>query len=226
MLLVYVAFTIAVAAIVPAFAAKMVAVLQKELLNDLAAAQSLNADSLIHNARAVSKGTAFAVFLLLTLIISFLYYRLGQDAFIYCFFVILLGVIALMDWMVELIPEWSTGALLWVGIFASLFEFTSLPVDQALVGAACGWLLFTLPNFMLEVFKGEKDAVGLGDVSFLAGLGAWLGPKGAVSTALLSIGLALSIRLWLRVRGKEVRFIAFGPFLSLSAAMVLVHLLL
>lgn len=223
MLVIYIALAVSVAALIPILAVRAAASLQKELLDDLAVAQNLSPRELLRDGRRVSKGAAFAAFFLLASIAVLLLYQLGQSAWVYCVFVFLLGLIALVDWAIELIPEWATEALLWSGLFASLFEHVPLPIDKALVGVVCGWLLFTLPNFLLEVFQGKKDAVGLGDVSFLAGLGAWLGPKEVIYTALLSIGLALGVKFWLRVKTSEVQYVAFGPFMSLSALVVLIN---
>lgn len=107
-----------------------------------------------------------------------------------------------------------------------------------LVGLASSFLL---PDFsVLESFTGlflgggilyavaaayqaisHKDGLGGGDIKFLAMVGAFLGPKGAIATLVLSSTLGSILGIFLIVlRGKSrSSAVQFGPFLAAGAAV-------
>ena len=68
-----------------------------------------------------------------------------------------------------------------------------------------------------------RDALGLGDVKLMAGVGAWLGIVAPIHVVLLSSVAALGTMIVVTAtRGRSVRDlpgtgIAFGPFICLSA---------
>lgn len=87
------------------------------------------------------------------------------------------------------------------------------------ISASGGFLLFGfLMNFILK-----KEALGLGDVKLMGGIGVFLGVKGVIFTAFVGsvLGIIISIP-YLLVKGKVLSVqIPFGPFLS-SAAIIYV----
>ncbi|OHB70976.1 MAG: hypothetical protein A2W23_09390 [Planctomycetes bacterium RBG_16_43_13] len=89
----------------------------------------------------------------------------------------------------------------------------------ALIGIAAGGLLIYIIGILGRIAFG-KDAMGFGDVKYLAMLGGFLGWQGVLLTFFLAcfIGSIFGIILYIVTRD---RYIAFGPYLSLGGAMVL-----
>ncbi len=67
-----------------------------------------------------------------------------------------------------------------------------------------------------------RDAIGYGDLKWLAALGAWVGPLGALETLGLSSILACGgiVVVWIRNRRKPTGM-SFGPWLSAAAYILL-----
>src|SRR5690606_9361656 len=97
-------------------------------------------------------------------------------------------------------------------------ESASVSVIQSLIGIASGsgilWLVAVMGKW---VFK--KDAMGMGDVKLLGGIGAFLGFPGVVYTILVSsifgtvIGMAM-----IAVGGHQWRSrLPYGPYLAAAA---------
>lgn len=66
-----------------------------------------------------------------------------------------------------------------------------------------------------------REAMGFGDVKFLACIGAFLGWKGMIFSLLVGslIGAMIGVTLLLATRGKKGRLIPFGPYLALGALL-------
>jgi leader peptidase (prepilin peptidase)/N-methyltransferase len=86
-----------------------------------------------------------------------------------------------------------------------------------LVGGGVIYAIRALGTLLLR-----REAMGLGDVKFMAMCGLLLGPK----AALLAIGVAmvggavLGVGIWIITRNREI---PFGPFLALGALAVLLY---
>ncbi len=95
-----------------------------------------------------------------------------------------------------------------------------LALAQAVLGSLAGWMsLYLIGLVGTVVFR--RNAMGFGDVKFLAPIGCFLGPVGVVyaffCAAIIGTAIGIPMRL-LRAR----REIPFGPYLALGAAVVLV----
>jgi leader peptidase (prepilin peptidase)/N-methyltransferase len=98
----------------------------------------------------------------------------------------------------------------------------------ALLGAAWGWGMLKAVQIFGEIAfartlkkLGTREAMGLGDVKFMAMLGAFLGPH-AVTLIFFMACLIGSVVGIVRLLFTRDHYIAFGPFLAVAAgAMVL-----
>lgn len=150
------------------------------------------------------------------------------------FFFLFAAVVVFMtdiDW--RIIPDEMSFGLIIVGLLASPWNgllrgetFQGRLVEAALgVGAGAGMLL-VVSEFGRRIFK--KEAMGGGDVKLLAGIGAYLGWWGAVTTL-----MAASILGGVAAVGglgfgylRRHQYLPFGPFIVLAALAMLAALLI
>lgn len=96
----------------------------------------------------------------------------------------------------------------------------SVILGQAILGSLAGWFSLYLVGF-LGTIAFRRNAMGFGDVKFLAPIGAFLGPVGVVyaffGAAIVGTVIGLPMRLF-----KSTREIPFGPYLAVGAVLALV----
>lgn len=144
---------------------------------------------------------------------------------VFCVMIGGLIVATFVDFEHMIIPDRTSiggviAGLAFSAIFPSLHasESASVSVIQSLIGIASGsgilWLVAVMGKW---VFK--KDAMGMGDVKLLGGIGAFLGFPGVVYTILVSsifgtvIGMAM-----IAVGGHQWRSrLPYGPYLAAAA---------
>jgi len=88
------------------------------------------------------------------------------------------------------------------------------------LGSLIGWCSLYLVG-LLGTVAFRRNAMGFGDVKFLAPLGAVIGPTGVLYTFFLASVIGALVGLPRRVMGKG-REIPFGPFLALGAVLAAV----
>jgi prepilin signal peptidase PulO-like enzyme (type II secretory pathway) len=91
---------------------------------------------------------------------------------------------------------------------------------QALFGSLAGWMSLYLVG-LIGTLAFRRNAMGFGDVKFLAPIGAFLGPVGVIYAffAAALIGTLVSLPLRLFGGGREI---PFGPYLAAGSLLVLV----
>ncbi|HEX3356653.1 MAG TPA: A24 family peptidase [Tepidisphaeraceae bacterium] len=99
----------------------------------------------------------------------------------------MLCIAAVIDWRERRIPNWLTLLSVASGIAGSFLAGHVAGPSEALLGMIVG---FAIP-FVLFVM----GALGGGDVKLLAGVGAWLGPVGAVKVFLAAAVVGMIIVL-------------------------------
>jgi len=105
----------------------------------------------------------------------------------------LLLALTFIDIDTWLLPYPLTLPLLGTGLFASAFHLSmARSFTSALLGAAIGGGVFFAVSFVGEKLL-RKEALGLGDVWLLAGIGAWLGARALIPVVLLA---SLQGALW------------------------------
>lgn len=145
-------------------------------------------------------------------------WRLGAQpaTLLWCGFVAVVLVLALIDWDTTVLPDALTLPLLWAGLlFASHGLLAGMNALHSIVGAAVGYLSLWSVYWLFKLTTG-KEGMGYGDFKLLAALGAWLGWKAILPIVLFASVLGAVIGLVMKATGalREGRFVPFGPFLA------------
>jgi leader peptidase (prepilin peptidase)/N-methyltransferase len=135
----------------------------------------------------------------------------------------LLIAMTCIDADTQLLPDDLTLPLLWLGLLVNL-NGTFVPLDEAVIGAAAGYLCLWVIFWLFKLATG-KEGMGYGDFKLLAALGAWLGWKmlpvivllSSVVGAIVGIGLIVLAR-----RGRNVPM-PFGPYLAAAGMLALLY---
>ena len=106
--------------------------------------------------------------------------------------------------------------LLWAGLLINV-SGTFVPLEQAVIGAAAGYLSLWIVYQAFLLLTG-KHGMGFGDFKLLAALGAWMGWMSLPWIVLLSsvVGLAWALLLLLAQRMQRDQPMPFGPFLAIA----------
>jgi leader peptidase (prepilin peptidase)/N-methyltransferase len=143
------------------------------------------------------------------------------SAFAIVYIVTVSACISAVDIQRLTIPDWLNIALALGGLLASLYL---APVDLqasvagALAGGFGSWLFKILYLQLRRI-----DAIGLGDVKFLAAAGAWVGPLGVAPLLFIAASSALTLAGLSHLFGKGIaptERIPFAPFLCLGLLSV------
>jgi leader peptidase (prepilin peptidase) / N-methyltransferase len=122
-----------------------------------------------------------------------------------------------------LLPDSMTLPLLWLGLLVNV-EGTFVPLQDAVIGAAAGYLILWSIYWLFKLATG-KEGMGYGDFKLLAALGAWMGWKMLLPIILLSsvvgaiVGVVLIV---LARRGREIP-IPFGPYLAAAGFIAMLY---
>jgi len=121
-----------------------------------------------------------------------------------------------------LLPDQLTLPLVWLALIASVFGITKVTPEEAIIGAACGYLSLWSVFWLFKLVTG-KEGMGYGDFKLLAVFGALLGWQSLLSIILLSsvVGAVMGIIL-LSIQGKDKATpIPFGPYLAIAGWVTL-----
>jgi len=123
--------------------------------------------------------------------------------------------LAMIDADTQLLPNSHTLPLLWIGLLLNLFN-TYVPLPEAVTGAVVGYFFLALPAWIYEKLKGIPEAMGRGDFTLMALLGAWFGWSAILPIVLLSSCVAVAVSLPLMAAGKRdlASRIPFGPYIA------------
>lgn len=132
-----------------------------------------------------------------------------------------LVALALLDLQSRVLPNTFTLTLTVTGIAASLIGLT-VTIHQALLGLALGYLSFYILQLLYRRLTG-RTGVGFGDLKLAAALGVWLGWQPLTLVIMLASLSASFVGLLLILFKCKHRnhYIPFGPFLVLSALIVM-----
>lgn len=149
------------------------------------------------------------------------HWGVGFQAVAACALLAALLALACIDLDTRLLPDNLTLPLLWAGLLVNL-QGTFVPLEQAVLGAAAGYLSLWLVYHLFRWLTG-KEGMGYGDFKLLAALGAWLGWPMLLPIALLaSLAGALAGIALILLRGHDRAVpIPFGPWLALAGAVSL-----
>ncbi|MBU2115167.1 MAG: A24 family peptidase [Gammaproteobacteria bacterium] len=121
-----------------------------------------------------------------------------------------------------LLPDQLTLPLLWLALLFSLSDSALVNAEQAIVGAAAGYLSLWSVYWLFKLLTG-KEGMGYGDFKLLAVFGALLGWQQLPLIILLSscVGAVTGIIL-LSVQGKDKTTpIPFGPYIAAAGWIAL-----
>ena len=118
--------------------------------------------------------------------------------------ILLMGAVGTL----AIVAVWRQDGLHWVGLASSLVGMAG--------GAAAVWTVRVLGTLALR-----REAMGFGDVTLTATLGAFLGWQGVLMVFFLAplAGIAIGVPIVLLRRDSEI---PYGPYLCLAAAVVVV----
>lgn len=130
--------------------------------------------------------------------------------------------LALIDFDTTLLPDAMTLPLLWAGLLLSAFHLSPVPLFDAVIGAAAGYLVLWGVFWLFKLLTG-KEGMGYGDFKLLGALGAWLGWQYLPLVILLSSLVGAVVGGGLLVSGliKRDQGIPFGPYLAAAGWIAL-----
>jgi prepilin signal peptidase PulO-like enzyme (type II secretory pathway) len=115
-----------------------------------------------------------------------------------------------IDWRQRILPNIVVLPLFLTGLLAGLLGCGLVDMRQVLLGAAVGLLI---PLVVRLLGGSANEAMGSGDIKFVAAIGAWMGPVAVSAIFLLSAMTMLLVRA---VATDEDR-LPFGPALAAHA---------
>lgn len=144
-------------------------------------------------------------------------------ALAWCGFSAGLLALALIDWDTTLLPDDITQPLLWAGLLAASLRITGVPLEQAVWGAAAGYLSLWTVYQGFKLLTG-KEGMGFGDFKLFAALGAWFGWQALVPIILMAsvIGALVGIAMKFASTLREGVYVPFGPFLAGAGLVAMV----
>ncbi|MDP8252928.1 MAG: prepilin peptidase [Candidatus Kaelpia aquatica] len=153
-------------------------------------------------------------------------YGISITAFIFSFFLYGLIVATFSDFQTRLIPDEVSLGLLPIGLMFSFFNpvldsvYSSNPLVASFLGAVVGSLMIYLTGVLGKIaFK--KEAMGFGDVKFMAMIGAFLGWKLIILNYFIAPFFALGYGLYRKIKYKD-NYLPYGPFLAIAAIFVFI----
>ncbi len=144
-------------------------------------------------------------------------YSLGLPFFASCLFASALIVLGFIDYYHQILPDEITLPGLALALVYSLFR-SDLNLKQALIGAVvgAGFLLFVYGAYYL---LRKKEGLGMGDVTLMLLIGAYLGWRLTLFTLVLAsfVGAVIGVLLVL-FKKKDFQYsLPFGTFLAPAA---------
>ena len=133
-----------------------------------------------------------------------------------------------IDYKFQIIPNRLTMTIFEIGlVFTFIHGVMNLNVAISMIqGLIAGCLIFLVITLIGGLIFG-KETMGFGDVKLMAALGLFFGFRGIIAVAILSFLIAALFSVGLlivqKIRHKEIiEYIAFGPFIVVAAAIVMV----
>lgn len=162
----------------------------------------------------------------LLIVVLFIYYGLSWHFAFLAIFAFFATALFLIDMRYGLLPDALVFPLGAFGLLASVYNIF-VSSRQAIIGCLIGFAIAYAVAGIYQYLRG-REGLAFGDVKLLAALGAWLGPW-ALPFILLQASILLlayaGLRTLLTSRKTAKSFlrlkIAFGPFLLLGAATLL-----
>lgn len=137
--------------------------------------------------------------------------------------VLLWGLLLLagIDSKYYLLPDNITLPLLWLGLLLNTHALF-VPLPQAVIGCAVGYLSLGLAAYLFERYRGIAG-LGQGDVKLFALFGAWWGPVPLLYLLLIASvsGAVIGGVNILRAKQHYQQALPFGPYLAVGGLIML-----
>lgn len=158
-----------------------------------------------------------------------LVYKFGiQDSFIgnlnlikYIILTPMLLSALVIDYKKQIIPNRLNLTMFEIGaIIAFVFGFSNVAITiDMLLGMLVGTIIFVIIALIGGLIYGSKDAIGIGDIKFIAALGLYFGFANITTISIMAflIGAITAIILILTKRKKSNEYMSFGPSIVISA---------
>ena len=124
--------------------------------------------------------------------------------------------LAVIDARTLRLPDPITLPLIGCGLAAAWA--LDMPLRQHAIGAGLGYLGFVALELAYARLRG-RAGLGRGDAKLLAAGGAWCGALALPVILLAASASGLGYVIALRLTGRRVEMVAFGPFLALGIAL-------
>ena len=127
-----------------------------------------------------------------------------------------------IDFDTMLLPDQITLPLMWAGLLLSAFGISPVSLQDAVIGAAAGYLCLWTVYQGFKLATG-KEGMGYGDFKLLAALGAWLGWQMLPMVILISslVGAIGGVIIMYRHQSGKRNPFPFGPYLVLAGWIAL-----
>jgi leader peptidase (prepilin peptidase)/N-methyltransferase len=147
----------------------------------------------------------------------YLVFGLNFTTFYYCVFLAALVAITFIDLDHRIIPDSISLPGIVIGFIGSIFVPELGPVSS-LFGILIGGGFFWFMGWAYEKIRGQ-EGLGFGDVKLLAMIGAFIGPRGTLSTIVISSVFGSVVGLILMIAHKKDLKLSlpYGPFLAIGA---------
>jgi leader peptidase (prepilin peptidase)/N-methyltransferase len=131
--------------------------------------------------------------------------------------------LAVIDQETGFLPDDITLPLLWLGLLFNLGG-TFVPLHEAVIGAAAGYLVLWTVNALFRALRGI-EGMGYGDFKMTAAVGAFLGWKALLMVILLSsvVGAVFgAVQMFAAKRGWDWKFrFHFGPYIAIAGLVAM-----
>jgi len=159
----------------------------------------------------------------LCFLLLYFQFSLSLHFFAACLFTSALIVLGFIDYYHQILPDQITLPSLALALVYVFFR-DDLSLKQALLGAVSG------AGFLLLVFGGyyllrKKEGLGMGDVTLMLMIGAFLGWQRSFLTLILGSLLGALVGIYfISIRKKDMQYaLPFGSFLTPAAFIALVY---
>lgn len=127
-------------------------------------------------------------------------------------FTAMLVALTFIDADTQYLPDSLTLPLIWLGLLFN-YDGTFVSLQQAVLGAVCGYMSLWLLNYLHKLIRG-MDGMGGGDFKLLAALGAWMGA--GVLPVIVLVAAIVGVVAAVILKAAKSQPIAFGPCLAIA----------
>lgn len=134
---------------------------------------------------------------------------------------VILWILAVIDWHTYRLPNIWVLIMVLAGLTVN-YRIGVWPFHHYIVGVLSGAAVLLLVNIVYRTLRG-RDGLGMGDIKFIAGAGAWAGWQGLPAIlfiASLSALLFAAIKSFPNRKLDMQSRLPFGPFLCLGTWLV------